>query len=150
MGVKVSERLLNQVVTTTSVAYSDWVNVDNYEDFSFVVRAGAADYTSTSVSDTLQMWIEASDTNDSSQHDSRRRALYLTDPSDASVQRQFDTITGNLTLPGDTDLSATLLRQQWDYKSPNVDSYVRLAYLGANNVDDLGTIVVDMIATENT
>ncbi len=150
MAIKRKEQLLNTTLSATpSTYYSNWVNTENYKDFIFVLRMGAANYTGGASGDTIICAIEASSTNDITQHASRIRTLNLTDPSDNTISRVMDTVAGNLTLPADT-ATATALRQQWDYKSPNIDEYVRLRYTTAGVPTTLGTVIVDMYANKET
>jgi len=150
MAVKRKERLLNAVPSATpGTTYSAWVNTENFKNFSFVLRMGGSDYTSTDVADTIDFWIEASDTNDSAQAYYKRRALSLTNAQTGTVAKKFTQVTGNTPLPATpASYTDTTLRQQWDYKSPNVDEYVRLAYTTASNPELLGTVIVDMYADE--
>lgn len=152
MPIKRKEQLLGAILSATpGTDYSNWVNTDNYKDFIFVVRARAADWTSSDIGDTVTFWIEVSDTDEAGQHYSRRRALTLTKASDASLATQMTTITGNLSLPVEpASYTATALRQQWDYKSPNVDEYVRLGWTTVGNPELLGTIYVDMYVNQET
>jgi hypothetical protein len=147
MPIKRKERLVNSAPSSTGTKYSNWVSTDNYKDLIFVLRMGASDFGGGSSSDTVNAWIEASSTDDPTQHASNIRALNLTKPSDNSVVQAFEEVGGDDTLPSDTK-TATPLRQQLDYKSPNVDEYVRVAYTIAGTPANLGTIVIDMYANK--
>jgi len=144
--IKRKERLLNEEISAAGTAYSSWVNTENLKDFTFVLRA---ETTSGSSSDYVDAWIETSDTNSTTQTAGRRRALDLVDPIDNTIQQKFDRVEGGVTLPTDTKTETTL-RQQLDYKSPNVDEYVRLAYTAAGTPSNLGTIIIDMYANKET
>lgn len=149
MGVKRKIRLLSLTLSSAGEDESKWFPTENYSDFSFVLRMGDSTYTSTDVADTVDVWVEGSDTDDSSQHASNYRALDLVDPADNTVSKQFDQVTGNLTLASDTR-SPTALRQQRDYKSPNIDPYIRAKHKSVGTVADLGKIILDVYATETT
>jgi len=146
MAVKFKQRLLGTTVSAgTNV--TTWTNTENYKNLMFVLRMGT---TSGSGSDTIDCYIEAAPTNDATTLAASPqliRSLTLTDARDNTLQAKFDQVVGGTSLPSDTS-TVTTLRQQWDYKSPNVDEYIRLKYVVAGTGSNLGTVIVDMYADE--
>lgn len=151
MGIKRADRLLELTPGATGIGESKWVAVDNFEDFIFVLRMGDSTYLAAggSSSDTIDVWIETSSTDDVSQSEENYRALDLVDPADNTISKQFDQVEGGLTFPADPR-TASALRQQRDYKSPNVDQFVRARYTVAGTPANLGVVILDMYSTQKT
>lgn len=149
MAIKRKEQLLSLAPTGTGTFYSNWVNTENYKSLIFVVRAGFSGYGGGASSDYMDLQIEASSTNAAGLDAAYTRALVLTNPKTITVSKTMSRVTGDLTLPPDTSTD-TVLRQQWDYNSPNIDEYVRLKYVVSGTYSKLGTILVDMYANKET
>lgn len=115
-----STQLIKLSPTTTGSITSIPFNTKDFRDFSFILRSPN---TAGVVGDTIDIFIEVSDQEDFSDA-FRTRTLNLTSPG-GSMATQFTQITGNLTLPADTN-TATVLRQKWDVRDTNIDTWLRV------------------------
>jgi hypothetical protein len=130
--------------TGTGVS-SSWFPTKDLEKISFCLYMAT---TAGSGSDTLDIIIEQAPTNDATTLAASPhliRAIPITNVLTNAIASKMTQVVGGTSLPSDTS-TATTLRQQWDVKENNIDTYVRVKQVIAGTASNLGVINLRMIA----
>lgn len=129
--------------TATGTVTTNYFATEDYRDFALQLSMPA---TTGTGADTLDIYIEeSSESTFATAY--KIKTVKLTAPDNSTTADKLTQVVGATALPADTSTSTTL-RQKWNIKDVNVNSFLRARYVIATTAASFTLITLTLLANE--